>query len=62
MQDASDDNQSRDLKDWDNPDMFNLTEWRTDVFGNKVQVQKKIDPKTLIKDDGYNHPSRFGGL
>ena len=62
MQDASDDNQSRDLKDWDNPEMFNLTEWKTDANGNKVPVVTKLDPHLLIKKDDFSNPSRFVSL
>lgn len=62
MQDASDDNQSRDLKDWDNPDMFNLTQWKTDANGYKVPVVTKLDPRELIKDNPFSDPSRFVSL
>lgn len=58
MQDASDDNQSRDLKDWDNPDAFNLTQWKTDASGNKIPILAKLDPTTIISP-GYDNPSRF---
>lgn len=58
MQDSSDENQARDLKDFDDPSIFNLKKWVTDANGNKVVVSDKIDPKTLISD-GYNNPSRF---